>query len=90
MKVFAFPALNDTVEWLVMTAGWETTRVKLWGVLPAALVAVNVIGYEPPVPDAGVPESVPVAGLNVTPFGSAPVSANAEPGAARRRWRQRR
>ena len=36
--------------------------------------AVKLIGYVPPVPAAGVPDSTPVDGLRVTPKGSVPVS----------------
>ena len=45
--------------------------------VPTPLLAVKVSAYVPPVPDAGVPPSVPVPfplSLNVTPLGSAPVS----------------
>ena len=38
------------------------------------LLAVIVIGYEPPVPAAGVPLSTPVVLLRETPLGSEPVS----------------
>lgn len=38
--------------------------------------AVNVRGYDPVVPDAGVPDNTPVAALNATPEGREPVSAN--------------
>lgn len=51
-------------------------RVKLcvaFGETP--FEAVTVIGYEPPVPAAGVPLKSP-AEVNVTPLGSAPVSLN--------------
>ena len=37
------------------------------------LLAVKVSGYVPDVPDPGVPLSSPVAGVNVTPLGSAPL-----------------
>src|SRR5207245_3753352 len=42
--------------------------------LPTPLAAVNVMGYVPPVPAAGVPLSTPVVALNVTPLGKVPVS----------------
>src|SRR5216684_1795309 len=42
--------------------------------------AVKLIGYVPAVPATGVPESTPVAALNVTPPGSAPVSLSVEAG----------
>jgi len=42
--------------------------------VPLLLLAANVIGYVPFVPVAGVPLNAPVAVLNVTPLGSAPVS----------------
>ena len=52
--------------------------MKLWlAAVPTPLLAVNVRGYVPPVPDAGVPLSVPVPlplSLNVTPLGSVPAS----------------
>jgi hypothetical protein len=54
--------------------------VKLWlAAVPTPLLAVNVREYVPPVPDAGVPLSVPVPfplSLNVTPLGSVPVSVS--------------
>ena len=52
-----------------------TVRVKLCiAALPTPLLAVKVIGYVPPVPAAGVRLSTPVAGVNVTPLGNAPLS----------------
>jgi hypothetical protein len=51
-----------------------TVRVKTWvAFVPTPLLAVIVIGYEPTVPNAGVPLSAP-AEVSVTPLGSAPVS----------------
>lgn len=47
--------------------------MKLWvASAPAPLCAVNVIGNDPPA--LGVPLSNPVAALNVTPVGKAPLS----------------
>ena len=43
--------------------------------LPIPLLAVIVIGYVPPVPTLGVPESTPLV-LSVTPLGRAPDSEN--------------
>jgi hypothetical protein len=40
------------------------------------LWALNVMGYVPLVPGAGVPPSTPVPVLNVTPEGSVPVSVS--------------
>jgi hypothetical protein len=50
--------------------------VKFWVALPEVLVALNMIGYVPPVPAAGVPLRTPVVVLNVTPVGNVPVSLN--------------
>ena len=44
---------------------------------PTPFVAVKVIGYVPPVPGPGTPDSTPVPALNVTPAGNAPDSLNA-------------
>jgi hypothetical protein len=66
--------MNDADAALVNVGASWTVRVKLWVAVPAALVAVNVIGKVPPVPAVGVPLSTPVMGLKVTPLGSAPVS----------------
>ena len=77
--------VSDTVRPLPVAlrplgaAGGPTTmRVKDWVASgPTPFVAVIVNGYVPPVPAAGVPESVAVPfplSLNLTPRGSAPVS----------------
>jgi hypothetical protein len=50
-----------------------TSSVKFWlafGEIP--FCAVNVIGYRPLT--VGVPERIPVVPLNVTPFGSVPLT----------------
>src|SRR5262245_66166377 len=58
-----------------MAGAWLTVSVKFWVAFGGTpLAAVNVIGYVPPVPAAGVPESTPVPALNVTPEGNAPLS----------------
>src|SRR5580698_9489492 len=58
-----------------MAGAWLTVRVKDWVALGrTALAAVNVIGYVPLVPAAGVPERTPVAALKVMPVGRAPDS----------------
>jgi hypothetical protein len=70
----AVPTVNVVVFELVMAGAWFTVRVKFWVAFePMPLVAVIVIGYEPPVAAAGVPLSTP-AELSVTPLGNAPVS----------------
>src|SRR5205085_10343886 len=52
---------------------WFTVSVNAWVACGATpLEAVIVTGYEPPVPAAGVPDSVPLA-ASVTPDGSVPV-----------------
>jgi hypothetical protein len=51
------------------------TSVKFCvAVLPTPLATVNVKGYWPPVPSAGVPLRRPVVALKRTPRGSAPLS----------------
>jgi len=78
------PTVNVVLLALVMTGAVFTVRVKLWlAAVPTPLMAVNVMGYVPTVPAAGVPLSVPVPfplSLKVTPFGSAPVSVEAAAG----------
>ena len=63
---------------LVITGAVFTVKVKLWPAGdPTPLLAVNVMGYVPLVPAAGVPASMPVPGPinpNDTPAGSVPVS----------------
>jgi hypothetical protein len=77
LKVPAAPSakLVEAAEVKVGTDD-DTVKVKAWvAVLLLASVAVMVMGYEPDVPRAGVPESVP-SELSVTPEGSEPVSEN--------------
>src|SRR6266849_2441533 len=77
-------ALNDAVApaqtvWsvavVVIAGAWLTVNVKFCvGELPALFVAVKVIVYVPPVPEAGVPARVPVPfplSTNVTLLGRA-------------------
>ena len=62
-------ALVNIGDWLAAT----TVSVKLWTAFaPTPLFAVNVIGYVPDVPDAGMPLRTPA--LKVTPLGSIPDS----------------
>src|SRR5439155_21204221 len=71
----AFVGSACPAAWLIATVGWVSmVSVKLWFAVPTEFVAVNVIGYVPAVPAAGVPESTPVVALNVTPLGRPPVS----------------
>ncbi len=52
-----------------------TVNVKDWvAFVPTPLVAVKVSGYVPPVPAAGMPLNIPVAGTKVTPVGRVPVT----------------
>jgi len=74
VNVPAVPTLNVVLLALVMAGAWFTVSVKLCEVVPELLVALKVIGYVPPVPAPGVPLRTPVAGVNVTPAGNAPVS----------------
>src|SRR5207245_7880099 len=75
VKLPAVPTVNVVLLALVMAGAWFTVSVKLWvALLPTPLAAVNVMGYVPPVPAAGVPLSTPVVALNVTPLGKVPVS----------------
>ncbi len=60
---------------LVIAAPWSTVSVKLCvASAPTPLCAVIVIGKVPLT--VGVPLSIPVAALNKTPVGNAPVSAS--------------
>jgi hypothetical protein len=71
----AAPTANVALLALVIAGGALTESVKLWlafGNTP--FCAVIVTAYVPP--DVGVPERTPVAGLNVTPAGSVPLSVN--------------
>ena len=63
-----------------MTAWLELTiSVKFWLAFGATpFCAVNVIGYVPLT--VGVPPRIPVAELNVTPFGSVPLSLHVDAG----------
>ena len=59
---------------VVVVLAFCTVRVKFWvafGNVP--LLAVNVKGYVPAVPAAGVPLKIPVAGAKDTPVGKEPV-----------------
>lgn len=77
----AVPAVNAMLLVLVIVGAWFTVSVKFWvafGLIP--LLAVKVMLYVPPVPEAGVPLRTPVPALKVTPLGSAPLSLNAGAG----------
>jgi hypothetical protein len=80
----AEPAVNVVLLAEVMAGAWSTFRVNDWvalGLTP--LLAVMVIGYDPPVPPAGVPDSVAVPSplsLKVTPLGRFPLSVSAGAG----------
>jgi hypothetical protein len=74
VKLSALPRINVVLLALVIAGDWSTVSVKLCvalGLTP--FDAVNVIGYDPPVPAAGVPARTPPL-VNVTPLGSGPVS----------------
>jgi hypothetical protein len=69
--------VNDVLLALVMVGGCVRATFKVndcaaFGEMP--FCAVIVMGYVPMVPAAGVPLSIPVAAVNVTPVGSVPVS----------------
>ena len=67
------PTLNVVAAALVTAGAWFIVNVKLCVAFdPTPLLAVMVMGYEPPVFAAGVPLSTPAE--NVTPAGSVPVS----------------
>jgi hypothetical protein len=77
VNVAAAPTVKVVLFALVTAEVWFTVSVKFWvASVPAPLWAVIVKGYVPPLPDAGVPLSVAVAAVNVTPLGSTPVSMN--------------
>jgi hypothetical protein len=70
-------AATGALALLNVTDDEFTVIVKLcvaFGAMP--FVAVKVSGYVPPDPAAGVPVRTPVAGVNVTPAGSVPVTLN--------------
>ena len=74
VNVPALPTTNVVLFRLVMAGACLTVSVKLcvaFGLTP--FCAVNVSGYVPLVPAAGVPLNNPPV-VNVTPAGSAPVS----------------
>ena len=69
----AVPTVNVVLFALVIAADWFTVSVKLCvASVPAPLCAVNVIEKVPPT--VGVPASMPVAAVKVTPEGNAPDS----------------
>ena len=75
LKVPAAPTAKVVLLALVMAGAWFTVSVKLCvAAVPTPFCAVNVMGYVPPVPAAGVPLSTLVAAVNVTPEGNAPDS----------------
>src|SRR6185503_1757480 len=77
-KLPAEPTENVVWSALVIDGSSVTVSVKLWvafGGMP--LLAVIVIGYDPPVPAAGVPARVAVPSplsVKLTPDGRLPVS----------------
>jgi hypothetical protein len=76
VNVPALPTKNVVLFKLVIAGACLTVSVKLcvaFGLTP--FCAVNVSGYVPLAPAAGVPLSTPPV-VNVTPAGSAPVSLN--------------
>jgi hypothetical protein len=77
VNVPAVPTVNVVLLALVITGAVFTVSVKLCiAAVPTPLLAVKLMGYVPLVPAAGVPLRTPVAGVNVTPAGNVPVSAN--------------
>ena len=75
VKVPPVPTVNVALLELVIAGAASTVRVNCCSNgEPALLDAVNVIGYVPLVPACGFPLKIPVEGLKVTPFGSAPDS----------------
>ena len=83
VNVPAAPTANVVWFALVIAAPCTTVKVKLWmelGAIP--LLAMMLIGYEPPVPAAGVPVNTPKL-LKVTPLGRAPDSLNVGDGVPR-------
>ena len=85
VNVPAVPTVNVVLFALVIAgacAAAFTVSVNVCvALLPTPLLAVNVILNGLPVVDVGVPLNTPVAALNVTPLGSAPVSASVGVGA---------
>ncbi len=83
------PIGNVVAAALVIAGGWFTVSVKVCVTgVAVPFVAVNVSGYVPAVPAAGVPASVPVPSplsVKVTPVGSAPLTDRVGTG-VRRRW----
>ena len=80
VKVPAVPTAKVVESADVMDGAWSTVSVKSWvafGLTP--LAAVMVIGYVPPVPAAGVPDSTS-GRVRDTPLGRVPVSVNVEAG----------
>ena len=66
--------MNVVEDALVKAVAWSTVKVNdCVAALRAPFEAVIVIGYVPPVPADGVPESVPLV-ANVTPDGRVPDS----------------
>jgi len=85
VNVPAVPTVNVVLLPLVITGAVSTVSVKLCVArVPTPLVAVNVMGYMPTLPGAGVPLSVPVPfplSTKVTPPGKvAPPSLRAGSG----------
>jgi hypothetical protein len=79
-NVAAMPAVNVALFALVIAGAESTVNVKLWLAFGATpFCAVIVIGYVPPA--VGVPDRIPVAALNVTPAGKAPLSLHVGEGA---------
>jgi hypothetical protein len=75
VKVPGVPTVKVVLFALVIARPGLTVNVKFWiASAPAPLWAVKVMGYVPPLPAAGVPLSVPVEAVNVSPLGSVPVS----------------
>lgn len=83
VKLPALPVVKVVLAALVMAGAVPveaTVSVKLCVTVPAELVAVMVMEYNPAVPEAGVPETVAVPlplSVKVTPEGRAPVSERA-------------
>jgi hypothetical protein len=81
--------MRVVVAALVIAGACWTVSVKAWTAFGRApLAAVNVMAYDPAVPAAGVPLSVPVPSplsVNVTPPGSA-TPARVIPASGTRWW----
>src|SRR5215469_5715587 len=73
-------AVNVAFAFDLKLGASRTVRVKVcWTVAPTPLSALMVIGYTPPEPTAGVPESSHskgVGSVTVTPAGRLPVTEN--------------